>query len=279
MILTCPACATQYAVKDGAIPPGGRQVRCASCKHSWHQDNEAPAAEAVPEIAIAPPQPDPGAVEVPFAEIPEQAAAEGLIAQEPQPSEHEPSEDDAEANAVHAEGLDAYAPPAEALEAPLYDQAAEEFEAIPAMHDERDQPRRGRAIGWILFIVLLVVAAAAAFWFLAPPEIKARVGIAEAGTSPLELMLTTSDRQRLESGNELLAISGRIINPTDREQLVPPIQAELRNKLTNKLVYRWTIAAPARSLPPRGTASFNSAEVDIPEGGDELTVTLGDQPG
>ena len=45
MILTCPNCGTQYVVKDGAIPPQGRQVRCASCKHSWHQDPE-PRAEA-----------------------------------------------------------------------------------------------------------------------------------------------------------------------------------------------------------------------------------------
>src|SRR5207253_2210516 len=46
MILTCPNCGTQYVVKDGAIPPEGRQVRCAACKHSWHQDPEAPAAAA-----------------------------------------------------------------------------------------------------------------------------------------------------------------------------------------------------------------------------------------
>jgi len=58
MILTCPNCGTQYVVKDDAIPPQGRQVRCASCKHSWHQDPEEgavaaaepePAAEAEPE--------------------------------------------------------------------------------------------------------------------------------------------------------------------------------------------------------------------------------------
>ncbi|HEX6740574.1 MAG TPA: zinc-ribbon domain-containing protein, partial [Sphingomicrobium sp.] len=50
MILTCPSCGTQYVVKDGAIPPGGRQVRCASCKHSWHQDPEGSAEpEAKPE--------------------------------------------------------------------------------------------------------------------------------------------------------------------------------------------------------------------------------------
>ena len=50
MILTCPNCGTQYVVKDGAIPPEGRQVRCAACKHSWHQDPESAAApEAQPE--------------------------------------------------------------------------------------------------------------------------------------------------------------------------------------------------------------------------------------
>jgi hypothetical protein len=88
-------------------------------------------------------------------------------------------------------------------------------------------------------------------------------------------MITTSDRQPLESGNELVAISGRVINPTDKEQNVPPIRAELRDKATHALVHRWTIAPPARVLAPRSSASFNSAEVDVPKGGDELTVTLG----
>jgi predicted Zn finger-like uncharacterized protein len=298
MILTCPACSTQYAVKDGAIPPGGRQVRCASCKHSWHQDPEDNAggiSEALPETAIAPPPPRVDAVEPPLADVPEAAAAEGMIAEEPQPDVGDVADErvdehfqaaavdraDAphEAPAEHAPGLDEYAPPAEALEVPTYDESAESFEAIPAMHDDDDEPRRGRLAGWLVGLVLLVVAAAAAFWFLAPPELKARAGIAEAGETPLQLMLTTHDRQKLESGNELLAISGRIINPTDRAQAVPPIKAELRNKVTRKLVYSWTIAPPARSLPPRGSASFNSAEVDIPTGGDELTVTLGDKAG
>ena len=56
MILTCPACGTQYAVKDGAIPEGGRKVRCASCGHSWPQMPEEASAEdgetvAAPELA------------------------------------------------------------------------------------------------------------------------------------------------------------------------------------------------------------------------------------
>ena len=69
MILTCPACDTRYVVKDDAIPPGGRQVRCASCKHSWHQD-AGPLALGRGDIALGapadfggPPEPSPDHVE------------------------------------------------------------------------------------------------------------------------------------------------------------------------------------------------------------------------
>ena len=95
------------------------------------------------------------------------------------------------------------------------------------------------------------------------------------GHSPLALVTTHMDRQRLESGNELLTVTGRVINPTGKEQDVPPLQAQLRNK-TGKVVYSWTIAPPARSLPAGASASFNSAEVNVPPGGDELTISLGD---
>ena len=52
MILTCPNCGTQYVVKDGAIPPEGRQVRCAACKHSWHQDPEEEAPLELQSAAV-----------------------------------------------------------------------------------------------------------------------------------------------------------------------------------------------------------------------------------
>ena len=143
---------------------------------------------------------------------------------------------------------------------------------IPDMNDEEP---RSRAWRFILLLLLLAAVIAAAFWFLAPSELKARVGLASEGSTKLQVMLTNNYRQKLASGNELLAISGRVINPTDVEQAVPPIRASLRNKATKKLVYEWTIAPPAPTLAPGDSRSFNSAEVDIPEGGDELTVTLG----
>ena len=139
--------------------------------------------------------------------------------------------------------------------------------------DDVESRRRSPLIA-ILLVVLLVVAGAAAFYFFAPGELKAKLGVGDAGSSPLALVTTHMDRQRLESGNELLTVTGRVINPTGKEQDVPPLQAQLRSK-TGQVVYSWTIAPPARSLPAGASASFNSAEVNVPPGGDELTITLG----
>lgn len=291
MILTCPACDTKYVVKDGAIPPQGRQVRCASCKHSWHQEPELTLAEpaTVAEVDRGGPSPPPtDEFEQPTAEVPPQAEAEGEIAGEPQPAEAEQSP----WGAVSADPVEpaaaAFAEPGEVAmeEAPAVAddwrvpaaepsqtaEVEEEFVGYAPISGEEEGRRR-----WplLLGIILLVAAAAVAFWFFAPPEWKQQAGLAQAGATPLQLMITTSDRQPLQSGNELVAISGRVINPTDQEQQVPPIQAELRDKETQKVVHRWTIAPPARVLAPRSSASFNSAEVDVPKGGDELTVTLG----
>jgi len=45
MILACPACSATFKIPDGAIPPEGRKVRCAKCKHSWHTDPQTIARE------------------------------------------------------------------------------------------------------------------------------------------------------------------------------------------------------------------------------------------
>ena len=291
MILTCPACDTKYVVKDDAIPPDGRQVRCASCKHSWHQDPENMVAEPATAADIdfgGPPPPSVDVCEEPTTEAPPEAEAEGLIAEEPQPETDDggqsawgevasepPAEtvvdEDADVAMEEAPAIaDEWRAPTPAATAAVEE---EEFVGYAPIADDYGEPRRRWPL--VLGLLVLIVAAAAAFWFFAPAEWKEQAGIAQAGATPLQLMITTSDRQPLESGNELVAISGRVINPTDQEQNVPPIRAELRDKATKALVHRWTIAPPARVLAPRSSASFNSAEVDVPKGGDELTVTLG----
>ena len=149
----------------------------------------------------------------------------------------------------------------------------DEFTLFPTLPMKQSRRKRSPLVA-VAIIILVVIVLAAAFWFLAPGDLKARLGLGGFGTTPSLSSPTHMDRQRLESGNELLTVTGRVINPTPKEQYVPALQAQLKTK-AGKVVYSWTIAPPARSLPPGSSASFNSAEVNVPPGGDELTITLG----
>lgn len=323
MILTCPACDTRYVIKDGAIPPGGRKVRCAACKHSWHQDPEVAvmvAGEAVDEQLpnplsdiSGPPEPNPYATTTPSEPGPREIADQ-FVAEVPEPgptgsgdegaygiaglaitdtgsmgereggvgdvaaaeAEYEASESDYSEH--HApdysstsvdESGDAGPASADMDETDSY--YAEQTSALGSSSDSNE---RGRSKWpWLLGLLALIAAAAAAFWFFAPADWQSRAGIAASGQSPLQLVITSKpDRQILSSGNELVSVSGKVINPTNGDQDVPPIQATLRNSTTKKVIHRWTIAPPAKVLAPGSSASFNSAEVDIPSGGDELTI-------
>jgi predicted Zn finger-like uncharacterized protein len=293
MILTCPSCGTQYVVKDGAIPPGGRQVRCAACKHSWHQNpEESPegetetvehSAQTAEPIGAVAPEADTEAPEEqetlseatlieprsgPEAE--ERAYEEATI--ESEQAEAAPAEEEPEVRAEPESAAEMRMRPADWHEPPQAEVQDDEFSPFPA--PDEVEPRRRNPVLAISLVVIIVIAIAAAFWFLAPPDLKARLGIGDPGMSPLALVTTHMDRQRLESGQELLTVTGRIINPTGKEQDVPPLQAQLKTR-AGKVVYSWTIAPPVRSLAPGTSASFNSAELKVPSGGDELTITLG----
>lgn len=53
MIITCPECSSQFAVKAEVIGATGRKVRCAKCKHNWFQapptSEELPPPETIQE--------------------------------------------------------------------------------------------------------------------------------------------------------------------------------------------------------------------------------------
>jgi len=304
MILTCPSCGTQYVVKDGAIPPGGRQVRCASCKHSWHQnpgDEASPVPEEGTNSDLQPAEEAPTDSAIPEPNEDESLAEATLIEPRSGPEAEERAYEEAQVEAadggLEEAGEDFERGPGASYESAQFDitkraeepnqepASASDWQEPPQAEAQEDdltpfpapdevEPKRRNPLISIVIVVIVVIVLAALFWILAPPELKARLGLGGVGTSPLAVVMSHMDRQRLESGNELLTVSGRVINPTGKEQDVPPLRAELKTH-AGKVVYSWTIAPPARSLTAGGSASFNSAEVNVPPGGDELTITLG----
>lgn len=280
MILTCPSCGTQYAVKEGAIPPQGRKVRCASCGTSWLQSAEQAALEpedqqtadqsaAEPPRTPEPPPPaEPQVDEMPEDPTPGYSAVPPIA---PGPTHVEPP-------------MSVPLPPSEMAGWDISGRSEDEFDPekdIPATEDiwavEQETPVERRRT-WRLAIVtglLLVTALAAAFWLLAPDSLRRSVGLAAAPT-PLQVTVEGS-RQTLASGNELLAVSGRVINPSSETQPVPPIHAEIRDG-AGKVLHSWVISQPVPTLAAGQKASFNSAQMDVPAGGDQLTVTLGAPP-
>jgi predicted Zn finger-like uncharacterized protein len=263
MILNCPQCATRYLVPDSAIGPTGRQVRCASCRHSWFQDGviaERPESDFAAAEPAAMPAVETTATAPAGAPV---SSASGPMA-EPLP----PSSDRA-------------AEPAPQPDATPEDEGSAE-DAEPdwsANYVEPVRRRRNPARKWTLlaFLFLVVVSGAGgALLYFGPPSWAVNLGLLpSAGGEGLDVALPRPPDRRVVNGQEVFSFNAEIINRSSRAQAVPPIVVELRDE-QRRLVFSWMTRADKARLEPGETARISESRLDIPKNARDLDIKFVD---
>ncbi len=152
------------------------------------------------------------------------------------------------------------------------------FVAYDSGNDESFlRPRRNPAKRWTIVAIVaaaLMTGAVFAIQYFGLPELGLSMGIPVQSGDALAIVDESAEPRRLESGNDLLEVSGAIENRTDQVQRVPQIRAELKDGDGN-VIYSWSIAPPVREIQPRGRVAFDSAEIGVPRGGRQLSLNFG----
>ena len=275
MIIACPACKTRYAVPDDAIGIAGRTVRCAKCKHSWHQ----PGGTANPPLRDAPlsgsvsPSPTSQAPQsAPKSPTPADSLPPSDFVPEPAPVSPPPatSEYNRDTEAGTAERKrSASAPLAAASQGAA---AASQFAYEPPFRPRRNPARLWTLVAAAFAVVALCIAGAVAVFGL--PGWMNDSGMTFTERKPgliIEFPPEKQDRRTLPNGTEYFSATGAIVNTSQSVQKVPGMLIVLRDA-RGRIVYNWEVRSPVDQLGPGQRANFNEAVIDIPKSATQAEI-------
>lgn len=154
---------------------------------------------------------------------------------------------------VRAEEAHAAAP------VPEYDPFAPE----PPFKPRRNPARRWTAAAFVAGFSMLL--GTGAILYSGAPGIASQLGlgIGDADTQ-LDFEGQSVKRSTPMSGGEAFLVSGRVVNPTAEKQRVPDIRIELRDA-GGQLLYSWRVTPEVRTLAPKASFEFNSANLNVPD--------------
>ncbi len=253
MIATCPACGKRYRIADDAVPAGGREVRCAACKHGWivMPDTAAELTFAAPVDPMEEPAlPDATAPIAPSGQPAGQLNAAAAADQERRGDDDEP--------APRRRGLVVGLVVALIL---LALAAAAIVELAPA--DTFSPPRLGLpavAVGALppLDLTQVPVVGADLDRLVHPPA------------SPLRVA-ATGVRRTLTNGTRVLTVTGTVANPTAAPVALAGIDAALIDPAGGTR-FRWRIPA-AGVVRAGGSLPFESVAANFPPQATVLRTT------
>lgn len=293
MIIVCPSCTTKYLVADTAIGPAGRTVRCAACKHSWHQ--APPPEEAQRDLVGHSRQPAEDTAtpdRFGWEETEKRRAAPAPGPVEPKPSRPQPVGD--------------VEPPSWAQEPTVDEQPQDDshwsFQAQPSISvstwrtsqnaakvaaAQRGKFRRNPEVFWGRVAAVLFVGLAGlnlVLWGHSPisrSDIKRTLGI-KAGTEEAVERAAKNLRisyppppppTEIANGRWLQTIQGKIENPTAEVQQMPPLRGVMLDAEGNT-VHTWQFRTTQNQILAGQSITFTTVVEDFPPTARRLRITF-----
>jgi len=297
MIIACPACGTRYAVPDTAIGGEGRTVRCAKCKHSWHQD-ATPLDLTTPAPPVSPPSahvPTPAAPAAtseaektgeapsinhwktedhPSEDIASKALRQGLSTQESPKSTETASEPNAPVVTDDTEppSLDNSDDPLAGQTADVptdYDDGFDDSEVSQFDYSPPFTARRNPLKMWTaaaaIFAVLATGTIVAANYYGLPAWFPIERSTFGVGKPDLELDFPASQQrtETLDNGEEIFRVRGAITNAGRESISIPSLLIVFKDE-RDRNVGDWIVVPSKSELAPGESLNVTEAIADIP---------------